>query len=508
MYNDVHQHSAVTKLITTAPTNTASRGRIMDVAIVLTFFLSFLIFYKLIQKKRKLPPGIYSFPIAGALPWMMIKKQSLIEIVKDDRKLYGNISRFPVFNFEIVVLNDAKLIKEMVGMEQCGGRMGRMSEWKSGGRPRGLLDPDNTPFWKEQRRFVLKCLRDYGFGKKSEENIQEEAKSLVNHIFETNDSQQDFYIKDIFNISVVNVIWKMVANETFALDSKEGKRFVEIMEQVLTNRDPKASIPVLGKFTTVFRNRVKQISEIKAGLMKTINDHELSLDEAEPRDLIDNYLLAIREGKEGFVKEELVVTIFDLFAAGSETTSTTLRWAIIFLILNPETQRKCHRELDKIDSRIPGLTDMSLLPYCEAVILEVLRVGCTAPGTLPHKSHQNLELGGYTFPSQTLFIGNFMSTHFDPEYWSEPQQFMPERFLDGDGKIIKELPNFFPFSLGKRVCLGESLAKMELFIFFTSILKSFKFSLPENHPVPNPEDFNIVVTKIPKPYFCKIEERL
>ena len=84
--------------------------------------------------------------------------------------------------------------------------MGSMSEWKSDGVPRGLLDPDNTSFWREQKRFVLKCLRDYGFGKKSEQNIQDEAKALINHIIENNDSEH-FLIKNVFNISSVNVIW-------------------------------------------------------------------------------------------------------------------------------------------------------------------------------------------------------------------------------------------------------------------------------------------------------------
>ena len=371
--------------------------RIMELAVLMIFFLSLLIFISLLKIQKKLPPGIYSFPLAGALPWMIIKKKSLIEIVKDDRYKYGDISRFPIFNYEVVILNSASLIKEMVGLEECGGRMGRLSEWTSGGVPRGLLDTDNTAGWRGQKRFVLRCLRDYGFGKKSEQNIQEEAKSLVTHIFENNDPKEDFLIKDIFNISVVNVIWKMVANETFALDSEEGKRFVANMEQVLTVRDAKASIPVLGKYTAVYRNRIKLINEIKTGLMRTIREHEQSLDEREPRDLIDNYLLAIREGREGFDREELVLIIFDLFAAGSETTSTTLRWAILFLILNPDVQSKCQRELDQIDSKLPGLSDMELLPYCQAVILETLRVGCTAPGTLPHKANQAVQMGGYQF---------------------------------------------------------------------------------------------------------------
>ena len=101
-----------------------------------------------------------------------------------------------------------------------------------------------------------------------------------------------------------------------------------------------------------------------------------------------------------------------------------------------------------------------------------------------------------------------MSTHFDPEYWRQPLQFMPERFLDEDGQVLKDTPNFFPFSLGKRVCLGESLAKIELFIFFTSIFKNFRFSLATKHAAPKADDFQIVVTKIPRPYFCNIEERI
>ena len=67
----------------------------MNIAVLLIFFLSLLIFYKLFKKQKKVPPGIYSFPIAGALPWMVLKKKSLIEIVKDDREKYGDISRFP-----------------------------------------------------------------------------------------------------------------------------------------------------------------------------------------------------------------------------------------------------------------------------------------------------------------------------------------------------------------------------------------------------------------------------
>ena len=247
----------------------------------------------------------------------------------------------------------------------------------------------------------------------------------------------------------------------------------------------------------------------------------LSLDEADPRDLIDNYLLEIKKGRDGFSKDELYGILFDLFAAGSETTSTTLRlskciklfkdffrrWAIIFLILNPDVQRKCHEELDNTPGEVPSLSDMDSLQYCQATILEILRLGSTAPGTLMHKALQSVEVGGYTFKKGTLFVGNFLSTHFDEEYWDEPNQFRPERFLNDDGKILTETPNFFPFSLGKRVCLGESLAKVELFLFFTAIVKNFQFDAPSHHNPPDVEDFKIVITKIPSGFYCKLSER-
>ena len=134
-------------------------------------------------------------------------------------------------------------------------------------------------------------------------------------------------------------------------------------------------------------------------------------------------------------------------------------------------------------------------------------MGSTAPGTLVHQAMKNVEVGGYKFKKGTLFVGNFFSTHFDAEYWTEPEKFRPERFLNADGKILTEIPHFFPFSVGKRVCLGESLAKVELFLFFTALVKNFQFDLPGHHSPPNAEDFTIVITKIPKGFYCNLSER-
>lgn len=463
------------------------------------------------KKKRKLPPGLPSIPFLGSIPWFVTSGKHLIELVKDDRAKYGDISSIDLVRYFLVFLNEPKLIKEVLNMEEVAGRAHLGCAMKSWGKPLGLVDPDIGPVWKEQKRFVLRCLRDQGFGKRSEESVQEEAKHLVRHILDATSGGEDFLIKGIFNIPVINVLWKMVGNKTFHWDSIEAKRFVDLTEEIFSTRFTSLiNFPVIGRWLAAnhIKKRTALWGELRDSFMNSIEEHESTFDEHEPRDLIDSYLVEIKKGRPGFNKEQLVISIVDLFAAGSETSSTTLRWAVLFLILNPEIQKKCHEELDLLASHTPCLSDMSSLNFCQATILETLRLGCIAPGTLLHKALVDVEIAGYHIPKGTMLCGNFMATHLDPEHWSEPLKFKPERFLDNEGLILKEMPNFFPFSVGKRVCLGESLARVELFIFFTTLVKQCKFSSPKSNPGPDESKYKIGITKIPDDFYCTVTERI
>ena len=99
----------------------------------------------------------------------------------------------------------------------------------------------------------------------------------------------------------------------------------------------------------------------------------------------------------------------------------------------------------------------------------------------------------------------------DPEYWGDPKIFRPSRFLTFDensGKYkVEKRERFIPFGFGKRVCMGENLAKAELWIFLTSILQKFVIRLPKNHPVPNPHDDIAGLTRSPQPFYVHIESR-
>jgi cytochrome P450 len=362
--------------------------------------------------------------------------------------------------------------------------------------------------WREQRRFVLKGLKDQGFGRKSAESVQEEASALVDHILTVSDGKE-LLIEDLFNIPVVNVIWKMVAGKTFALGSEEGMQFVRLIYKWFSRSLPRlAQLPLLGRLLCAghIKRSFQMFSEIQKLFEQAIEEHDEALDESDPRDLIDKYLIEVRSGRPGFTKQQLTIIIMDLFAAGSETSSTTLRWAVLFLVLHPEAQRRCQAELDRLGpARTPSLEDMSSLVYCQATVLEVLRLGCTAPGTLPHKTLSDLTIAGFTFPAGQILVGNFMSTHSDPQLWDKPEQFSPDRFLDDSETGLRETPHFFPFSTGRRVCPGESLARIELFLFLAILLKRCQL-LPATQ-LPDPASCSIGLTRIPGPFHCTVRAR-
>ena len=151
--------------------------------------------------------------------------------------------------------------------------------------------------------------------------------------------------------------------------------------------------------------------------------------------------------------------------------------------------------------RVPTLGDRSVLPYCDATIMEIQRLACVASGSIPHVANEDGYLAGYKIPKGTIMMYNIYKFHMDRSYWKDPESFNPDRFLDGK----KE--QFTPYGMGKRVCMGESLARNELFIFSSLILQNFKIELPTSHEKPDPHRDDLGVTRVPKPFYVRISPR-
>ena len=184
---------------------------------------------------------------------------------------------------------------------------------------------------------------------------------------------------------------------------------------------------------------------------------------------------------------------FHLFIIiGVETTSTTLRWALLLMALNPEIQKRVQQEIhEKIGrERPPRASDRLELRYTESVLLEVQRFGTLVPNSLARRATKDITLLGFDIPENSLILSNIYAVHRDPKLWADPEHFNPEANFtrrDANGQLeIVNTEYLIPFGVGRRVCLGESLARQELLIFFVGLMQHFQVKGDSSHPLPIP----------------------
>ncbi|XP_035294700.1 cytochrome P450 2D20-like isoform X2 [Cricetulus griseus] len=201
--------------------------------------------------------------------------------------------------------------------------------------------------------------------------------------------------------------------------------------------------------------------------------------------------------KSSFNDENLHMVVNDLFAAETVSTSSTLSWALLLTILYPDVQMQ--QEIDAIigQRRSPEMADQAHMPFTNAAIHEVQHFGNVSPLNLLSITSRDIEVQGFLIPKGTTLIPNLSSVLKDETVWEKPLHFHPEHFLDAQGRFVKH-EAFMPFSAGRRVCLGEPLARMELFLFFTCLLQRFRFSVPDGQPRPSTQSiFTLPATPVP-----------
>ncbi|XP_066273784.1 cytochrome P450 2J4-like [Branchiostoma lanceolatum] len=486
-----------------------------DVQTALVLVSVLLLTFWYLRPRKNLPPGPWGWPVLGHIP--ALRKYPHLGLTAM-REKYGDVFHIRMGPKDVVVLCGYEAIHEALVKkgEDFSSRPSLYVFDQMGVTKNGLTFTPYGSFWKQQRKFALKSLRDFGFGKRSMEGkILEEAEGLKEEILQT--ANTPFNVRPLLQNAVGNVICSIVFGSRFEYSDP---KFQYLMERITQNFGEQELVgatnffPWLRHIPAVRKavdKMLKNAEDVLDTLRELMIEHKNTFDPSNIRDFIDSYLLEMNrqdeEGhEEGFDENQLSYAISDLFVAGSETTSTTLTWALLYMVLYPEVQQKVQQEIDSVVGRdtVMSITHRSQLPYTEAVITEVMRISPISPLGPPHATSNDTNLFGYDIPEGTMVWPVLWSVFYDPVHYPEPGVFKPHRFLNENGQFVKD-PTFIPFSTGRRICLGENLAKMELFLFFAHLLQHFTFKLPEGAAKPTTKGILGVATYNPASYeLCAI----
>ncbi|XP_045932036.1 cytochrome P450 2K1-like isoform X2 [Micropterus dolomieu] len=435
-----------------------------------------------VDDQRKEPPGPRPLPVFGNLLQLNLKSahSTLCE--------YGPVFTVHFGPNKAVVLAGYKTVKNaLVSYADVFGDRYIPRIFNDHIQGHGILFA-NGESWKEMRRFALTTLRDFGMGKRvAEEKSLEECGHLIK-MFEEH-GEKPFDTTSPVNYATSNIISSIVYGSRFEYSDP---RFTNMVKRANENIhfSGTASIHLYNMFPRLFgwiKNRQLMLknNEITIRDVKDLIKHlKETLNPEICRGLVDCYLIRKQKEDDSFVmdthfsEKNLIYTVTNLFAAGTDTTAATLRWSLLFMAKYPHIQDQVQKELSTVvGSRQVRLDDRKNLPYADAVIHETQRLASILPTSIPHKTSRDITFQGYFIKEGTTVFPLLTSVLHDESEWESPHTFNPSHFLNEEGKFVKR-DAFMPFSAGRRVCLGESLAKMELFLFFTSLLQRFRFTPP------------------------------
>uniref|UniRef100_A0A3P9H1Y3 Cytochrome P450 2K1-like n=1 Tax=Oryzias latipes TaxID=8090 RepID=A0A3P9H1Y3_ORYLA len=438
------------------------------------------------QKHRKEPPGPTPIPILGNLHQLDLKRpdQTFMKFAKK----YGSVFTVYMGPRKMVVLTGYKTMKEaLVNYAEEFGEREAPTVAKEAHLDYGVVWA-NGDSWREMRRFALSTLRDFGMGKRAcEDKIIPECHSLLKEISKFQGEAFDPTL--IINSAVCNVICSMVYGTRFEYDDPDFRAILSrTMKGIQLLGSPGVQLhnlfPRIGR---LFLSASKQINQIFTAnknyhlklLKETFTPHTCkSIADYHSHCAPDLHLQEDGCPNSHFHNANILVTIMNLFTADTETTAATLRWALLFMAKYPKIQDQVQEELSRVmEGRQVTVEDRQRLPFTDAVIHETQRKANIIPLSLLHRTSQDVTFKGYFIEKGTTVIPVLTSVLYDENEWEKPNIFYPAHFLSKDGKFLKR-DAFMPFSAGRRLCLGESLARMELFLFFSTLLQHFRITPP------------------------------
>ncbi|XP_050228752.1 iridoid oxidase-like [Mercurialis annua] len=348
------------------------------------------------------------------------------------------------------------------------------------------------PFWRILRRI---CATELMTNKRVNDTVPIRRKcvdQMIKYVEDNEGSEVD--LVHLLFLTAFNVIGNLTLSQDL-LDPhcKEGHNFYKAMDKFMVW----AGTPNFADFLPFLKfmdpqglkrkmNRdLGQAVEIIAGFVKERMEEKKAGKEKQSKDFLDVVLEYEGDGKEGPQKlsyDKIVIIVLEMFFAGSETTSTTMEWAMAELMRSPEKLQKLKQELNEVigDNKKVEESDIDRLPYLQAVVKETFRLHPAIPLLLPRNTMQDTNFMGYHIPKNTQVFVNAWAIGRDEESWEDSLAFKPERFLGSNIDYKGQDFQLIPFGLGRRICVGMLLGLRLVYLGLASLVHTFDWEIGSN----------------------------
>ncbi|XP_027337811.1 geraniol 8-hydroxylase-like [Abrus precatorius] len=456
------------------------------------------------KKSPKLPPGPPSYPLIGNI--LQLAPPKLPETLSKLSKIYGPIMTVKIGTITTVVISSPNIAKEALHKndQTLANRLIPEAVQALSHDKASLIFMPLSPKWKIFRKFCATKI----FSSQQLDSTQsirlKKMKELLDYLQENCKKGEAIDIGQLAFTTVLNSI----SNTLFSIDlasysSGSSQIFRNVISRMLVEAS-KPNIadyyPILRRFDPMgARRRMKKYYETILTVFDTIVEERIQKGNCtEGSDVLDSFLKLTQEENLELTRHDLLHIFLDLFVAGIDTTSATIEWAMAELLNNPEKLMKTRKELQQVLNKdeYPKDSDITKLPYLQAVVKESLRLHPTAP-ILVHKSVAEVDMCGFKVPKDAQVLINVWNMGRDSSIWTDPNSFIPERFLESETEIRGEDFGYIPFGTGRRMCPGIPLAQRVVHTMLASFLYQFDWKLPQKSQVMDmSEKYGITLHKV------------
>ncbi|XP_051182435.1 geraniol 8-hydroxylase [Lolium perenne] len=347
--------------------------------------------------------------------------------------------------------------------------------------------PPSDPRWRTLRKVCSAELFSPSRLDAHQSLRREKVRELVSHVARLSREGAAVDVGRVAFATVLNLLSRTIFSAD--LDDRGGS---EQLRDVITEFTSAVGVPNLSDFFPAIapldpqrlRKRLARVFQrLHAIFDDQIERRVLERDAGEPpkNDFLD-VLLDHRSPDDGlgFDRQTLRSLLTDLFSAGADTSSATVEWAMAELLQNPSAMAKAREELAQVIGTKSEIdeSDIGHLKYLQAIVKEVFRLHPPAPFLLPRQAVATTEVGGYTVPKGTRVLVNVWAIGRDSKLWTEPEKFMPDRFLGKETDYRGRDFELLPFGSGRRICPGMPLAVRMVHLLLASLLHQFEWRLP------------------------------